>query len=513
MKRLRLPTAMATQHPDSASKAFTSQDEVDEALRDLSPAEAGGFECDEKMVDFEGKLTAYGQMRWIIEKVTSSLNLVPGEDFLITPRIPSERLEEAERQMMVVWAAVAANKFSYEVSAKQAIKYLIAPMVENSRELLVAHRRIQKLLKLGQEELGLPSTCSMRLIPLFEDVVKQLHCDEIVEGYRRLLLKELGEYEDHFRVFLGKSDAAMTYGHVASILAIKVALSRLEKWRQEVHVEVRPIIGVGLLPFRGHLAPWNVENFINEYRGYHTVTIQTGLRYDIPHEESVKVVRRVKSEAGHVPEVYEAEEEKELAEAMRAFARSYFETLLEMATTICLIADVIPERRERMTRESYPRSVAGPLKLIADKALYEKLPSGEVKLPRAIKFTASCYMLGVPPAIIGTGRALRALREEKGEDFVENLIKKYVRGLESDLAFEFDFLNLEVAQERLSSTTYAKILEDVKEISRYFKVKEGDVGERGQQHSLLVKKFWEKMGKPEAAEYALKAGVIRGSLG
>ena len=513
MKRLRLPTAMATQHPDSASRAFTSQDEVDEALRDFSPAEAGGFECDEKMVDFEGKLTAYGQMRWIIEKVTSSLDLVPGEDFLITPRIPSERLEDAERQIMVIWAAVAANKFSYEVSARQAIKYLIAPMVENSRELLVTHRRIQKLLKLGQEELGLPSTCNMRLIPLFEDVVKQLHCDEIIEGYRRLLLKELGEYEDHFRVFLGKSDAAMTYGHVASILAIKVALSRLEKWRREVHVEVRPIIGVGLLPFRGHLAPWNVENFVDEYKGYHTVTIQTGLRYDVPHEEGVKVVRRVKSESGHAPAVYETEEERELIEAIRFFARNYFEAMLEMATTICLVADVIPERRDRMSRESYPRSIAGPLKLIADKALYEKLPSAEVKLPRAIKFTASCYMLGVPPAIIGTGRALRDLRKEKGEGFVEDLVKKYVRGLESDLAFEFNFLNLEVARERLSATTYAKVLEDVEEISRYFKVREGDVDEKGQQHALLVKMFWEKMGKHEAAEYALKAGVIRGSLG
>ncbi len=513
MKRLRLPTAMATQHPDSASRAFTSQDEVDEALRDLSPAEVGGFECDEKMVDFEGKLTAYGQMRWIIEKVTSSLNLVPGEDFLITPRIPSERLEDAERQIMVVWAAVAANKFSYEVSGKQAIKYLIAPMVESSRELLTTHRRIQKLLKLGQEELGLPSTCNMRLIPLFEDVVKQLHCDEIVEGYRRLLLKELGEYEDHFRVFLGKSDAAMTYGHVASILAIKVALSRLEKWRREVNVEVRPIIGVGLLPFRGHLAPWNVENFVKEYKGYYTVTIQTGLRYDIPHEEGVRVVRRVKGEAGHIPEVYEGDEEKELAEAMRAFARSYFETLLEMATMICLIADVIPERRERMTRESYPRSVAGPLKLIADKALYERLPSGEIKLPRAIKFTASCYMLGVPPAIIGSGRALKVLRKERGEGFVEDLIKRYIKCLEIDMAFEFNFLNLEVARRRLGENTYTKILEDVEEISRYFKVREGDVDERGQQHALLVKAFWEKMGKPEATEYALKAGIIRGSLG
>ena len=513
MKGLKLPTAMATQHPDSASKAFTSQEEVDEALRDLSSAEVGGFECDEKMVDFEGKLTAYGQMRWTIEKVTSSLNLVLGEDFLITPRIPSERLEEAERQIMVVWAAVAANKFSYEVSGKQAINYLIAPMVESSRELLVTHRRIQKLLKLGQEELGLPSTCSMRLIPLFEDVVKQLHCDEIVEGYRKLLLKELGEYEDHFRVFLGKSDAAMTYGHVASILAIKVALSRLEKWRREVSVEVRPIIGVGLLPFRGHLAPWSVENFVKEYKGYYTVTIQTGLRYDIPHEEGVKVVRCVKSEAGHVPEVYEVEEEKELAEAMRAFARSYFETLIEMATTICLVADLIPERRERMTRESYPRSVAGPLKLIADKALYERLPSGEIKLPRAIKFTASCYMLGVPPAIIGSGRALKVLRKEKGEDFVEDLVKRYIKCLENDMAFEFNFLNLDVAKKRLSESTYTKILEDVKEISHYFRVEEGDADERGQQHALLVKMFWEKMSRPEAAEYALKAGIIRGSLG
>ncbi|MDH5815580.1 MAG: phosphoenolpyruvate carboxylase [Candidatus Nezhaarchaeota archaeon] len=508
-----LPRAMATQHPDSASKAFSSQEEVDEALRDFSPAERGGFECDEKMVDFEGKLTAYGQMKWIIEKVTSVLDLVPGDDFLVTPRIPSEKLEDAERQMMVIWAAVAANKFSYESSAKQAIKYLIAPMVEDSRELLITYRRMQKILKLGQEELGLPSTCVMRLIPLFEDVVKMLHCDEIIEGYRRLLLKELGEYEDHFRVFLGKSDAAMTYGHVASLLAMKIALSKLERWRKEVHVEVRPIIGVGLLPFRGHLAPWNVRNFVEEYKGYYTVTIQSGLRYDIPHEESVKVIRYVKSESGSSPVVYDAQEEKELVDAIKVFARSYFEVMLEMATTICLIADIIPERRDRVPRESYSRSVVGPLKLIADRMLYEKLPTREVKLPRAIKFTAACYMLGVPPAILGTGRALRALRLEKGEGFVEELTKKYIKGLRDDMAFEFNFLNLDVAKERLSPSTFTKIVEDVEEISRYLEVNQGDVDERGLQHSLLVKMFWEKIGRQEAAEYALKAGVIRGSLG
>lgn len=504
---------MATQHPDSASRAFTSQEEVDEALRDFSPAEMGGFECDEKMVDFEGKLTAYGQMKWIVEKVTSALNLVPGEDFLITPRIPSEKLEDAERQIMVIWAAVAANKFSYEVAARQSIKYLVAPMVESSRELLVSHRRIHKLVRLGQEELGLPSTCTMRLIPLFEDVVKLLHCDEIVDGYRRLLLKELGEYEDHFRVFLGKSDAAMTYGHVASLLAIKIALSRLEKWRRDVHVEVRPIIGVGLLPFRGHLAPWNVQNFIEEYKGYYTVTIQTGLRYDIPHEESIKVIRCVKNDAGHAPAVYDAEEERILTDVIRIFSRTYFETMVEMATIICLVADIIPERRDRMSRESYPRSMIGPLKLIADKVLYEKLPSGEVKLPRAIKFTAACYILGVPPAIIGIGRALKILRVEKGEGLVEDLIKKYIKGLRSDMAFEFNFLNLEVAKERLNPATYTKIVEDVDEVSRYFNLDKEDIDEKGQQHSQLIKMFWERMGKQEAAEYALKAGVIRGSLG
>ncbi|MEM4577166.1 MAG: phosphoenolpyruvate carboxylase [Candidatus Nezhaarchaeales archaeon] len=513
MKKTELPKAMATQHPDSASRAFTSQEEVDEALRDFSPAEMGGFECDEKMVDFEGKLTAYGQMKWIVEKVTSALNLVPGEDFLITPRIPSEKLEDAERQIMVIWAAVAANKFSYEVAARQSIKYLVAPMVESSRELLVSHRRIHKLVRLGQEELGLPSTCTMRLIPLFEDVVKLLHCDEIVDGYRRLLLKELGEYEDHFRVFLGKSDAAMTYGHVASLLAIKIALSRLEKWRRDVHVEVRPIIGVGLLPFRGHLAPWNVQNFIEEYKGYYTVTIQTGLRYDIPHEESIKVIRCVKNDAGHAPAVYDAEEERILTDVIRIFSRTYFETMVEMATIICLVADIIPERRDRMSRESYPRSMIGPLKLIADKVLYEKLPSGEVKLPRAIKFTAACYILGVPPAIIGIGRALKILRVEKGEGLVEDLIKKYIKGLRSDMAFEFNFLNLEVAKERLNPATYTKIVEDVDEVSRYFNLDKEDIDEKGQQHSQLIKMFWERMGKQEAAEYALKAGVIRGSLG
>ncbi|RLF10972.1 MAG: phosphoenolpyruvate carboxylase [Thermoprotei archaeon] len=513
MKRAKPPTAMATQHPDSASRSFTSQEEIDEALRDLSPADKGGFECDEKMVDFEGKLTAYGQMRWIIEKVTSALNLEPDVDFLVTPRIPSEKLEEAERQMMVIWAAVAANKYSYAATGRQGIRYLIAPMAESSRELLVSHRRINKLLKLGQEELGLPSGCAMSLIPLFEDVVKLLHCHEIVDGYRRLLLKELGEYQDHFRVFLGKSDAAMTYGHLASALALKIALSRLEKWRVEEHVEVCPIIGVGLLPFRGHLAPWSVDDFVKEYRGYYTVTIQSGLRYDLPHATAIRVIRRVKEEAGHGPQVFTEEEERDLVDAIREFTRCYFEVMVEMSTTICLVADVIPERRDRIPRESYYRSLMGPLKLIGDRSIMELLPRGEVKLPRAIKFVAACYLLGVPPAIIGSGRALKALKRIKGEGFVEDLAKRYYSCLKRDFKFEFNFLNLEVACRRLSRGAFERIAEDVEELSRILNLDPKDKDEKGVQHDAMIEMFWQKIGKIEAVDYALKAGIIRGSLG
>ncbi|MGQ9543058.1 MAG: phosphoenolpyruvate carboxylase [Candidatus Bathyarchaeia archaeon] len=47
---------------------------------------------------------------------------------------------------------------------------------------------------------------------------------------------------------------------------------------------MHPILDVGSLPFRVHLAPGKLEGFPREFRGPSTVAIQSSLRYDNPPE-------------------------------------------------------------------------------------------------------------------------------------------------------------------------------------------------------------------------------------
>ena len=96
LKVLRVPLAMCTQHPDSASKYIDANSEIEEAIHDLLPFEKGGFCCDEKMIDYEGKTTPYDQPKRIIEKcIQNGLN--PGKDFILTIRLPHYKHEEIDK--------------------------------------------------------------------------------------------------------------------------------------------------------------------------------------------------------------------------------------------------------------------------------------------------------------------------------------------------------------------------------------------------------------------------------
>ena len=84
------------------------------------------------------------------------------------------------------------------------------------------------------------------------------------------------------RVFIARSDPALNYGLITAVLLAKVALSKLSQVQKKTGVRMNPILGVGTMPFRGHLNPDNIENFLAEYKGLSTVTVQSAFRYDYP---------------------------------------------------------------------------------------------------------------------------------------------------------------------------------------------------------------------------------------
>ena len=91
------------------------------------------------------------------------------------------------------------------------------------------------------------------------------------------------------RLMLGRSDSAMIYGMVASVLAVKGDYFDCCATGNEHGVEIYPIFGGGVLPFRGHVSLDNFERLISDFAGIRTVTVQSGLRYDCDSEAARQV--------------------------------------------------------------------------------------------------------------------------------------------------------------------------------------------------------------------------------
>jgi phosphoenolpyruvate carboxylase len=199
----------------------------------------------------------------------------------------------------------------------------------------------------------------------------------------------------------------------SAIILSKLALSKLKSLEIRKEVAICPIIGVGSMPFRGHLSPGNMQGFLSEYRGIYTATVQSALKYDYPLEDVRRVVRVLneKLPCGE-PALIEPNEEKVLLEVIRKFKSRYQRVVEDLGPLINSVASYIPPRRARKLHIGlfgYSRKV------------------GRTALPRAIPFAAAFYSLGIPPEFIGF-EALNSLSEDEWE-----ILKRYYANMEYDL--------------------------------------------------------------------------------
>jgi phosphoenolpyruvate carboxylase len=122
---------------------------------------------------------------------------------------------------------------------------------------------------------------------------------------------------------------------------------------------------------------------VTGYPSVQTFTIQSAFKYDYPVEEVIKGVDQVKDIKRKAPIPVDVKETMKIIEIME---KDYIECIKLLAETINLVSHYIPSRRKR--------------KLHIDLFGYAR-KSGNIKLPRAIKFCASLYSLGLPPEILG----------------------------------------------------------------------------------------------------------------
>lgn len=386
---------MSTQHPDNVSLPFFAEsqpiggdDEITEAYYTFSH-----LGCQEQMWDFEGKEVDEFVVRKLLTRYEIFFREHPlGRDFFLTLRVPNPTEEKGEGKVLLEVLESIPRSFDiarlFDAQAPPPIFEIILPMTRSSAEI----RRIRYYYETyvgGKGDFTFPDGTqlkrwigefapkSIEIIPLFEDMESLIKSADVV---RECMTDDL----PYQRVFLARSDPALNYGHLAAILALKVALYRLERLEKEKGRPVYPIIGVGSCPFRGNLKPTNVENCLRGYPSVQTFTIQSAFKYDYPPEEVTKAVKTL-NKSPRKKAIPIANESAVISLANRV-ATSYQEELKEVAPLIAKISPSVPARRLR--------------KLHIGLFGYSR-GTEDLTLPRAIPFCAALYSVGFPPELLG----------------------------------------------------------------------------------------------------------------
>ena len=520
----KIPCTMSTQHPDNASlppwtskEIIANEDEVFEAYYAFS--ELG---CQEQMWDWEGKdVDPHILRKLLINHPNYFRKNIIGQAVYLTYRIPNPSVEKTEKKILI--EALESIPRCYDIAEAfygrkcyPPVFEVILPFTTSHSELLRVlacyravikkeHENLNELEKLSLKSwIGEFKPKNIEVIPLIEDEKSMLNIENILLNYLRAVKPK------YLRVFLARSDPALNYGLFSAVLLVKFALSKIFKLSSKVGLEIFPIIGAGSLPFRGHLTPQNIINFIEEYAGVRTVTIQSALKYDFSKEKTVQTINILNRELPRrkSPIPVDEKEERLFKNLIKIFASAYQSKIKMFSGIINYIASFVPSRRARKLHIGlfgYSRKI------------------GRIKLPRAIPFTAALYSLGLPPELMGV-RALINLKENEWKTF-----ENYYLNWKKDLAFASQFLNMENLNCLLSDQeleeitkhfglkeTIRELITDLEEFESLTGIKLGPRNFTHRKHRNFTSNVLISLaeGKDrEVTKYIIEAGKVRCSLG
>ena len=521
---VRIPATMSTQHPDNARIPEWSTEEVINGNSEVYEAyySYSTLGCQEVMWDSEGKDTDTRVVRKLLQKYWDYFSAhTIGEDVFLTYRIPNPKIEGPERKFFVetlqnipVAHDVASLVYRREVVP---IFEVILPFTTESQELIMLLNYYKKAI-IGHEDtplyesittkewIGTFSPKSIKVIPLVEDFDSIINVDKIVRPYLQAVKPR------QQRVFIARSDPALNYGLVCAVLLSKICLSKLKALEKELNTPIHPILGVGSKPFRGHLSPENIDNFLEEYKGLSTVTVQSAFRYDYSAAQAKEGVETLNQRLPNgEPETISPEEEQVLLSVL-AKCRAHYERQIEsLAPFINSVAAYVPQRRARKLHIGlfgYSRCVAG------------------VCLPRAISFAAAMYSIGLPPEFIG----MRALSELNEEEWA--ILRKYYLKIEPDLKLVGEYVSYEninmliemrsqlskranMNQDQIKQA-FTNVLEDLNAVEQSLSIKLGPKGICQRKHANFTNNFllsYLQKDDAEAKTALIESAKLRKCLG
>ena len=258
-----------------------------------------------------------------------------------------------------------------------------------------------------------------------------------------------------------------------------------------------PIIGAGTLPFRGGCNPQYVEDFLEQYEGIKTFTVQSAFRYDFPKNVVKSAIKKIQK-AGENPKKLKFSDHdfSLLKQIIPLFEKPYTKTIEKAADFVNELALSVPKRRERVQHIGlfgYNRGV------------------GKTKLPRAITYTAAWYSIGIPPEFIGLGRGLHKLKKQK----LLSLLEKHFISLRVEISDAGRYLNWENLINLAEQFSWAKeILEDINLAQEILGMEFGPKTPEDFLHRNLTSNiFLKKTLQQDFSEDLIKAAKIRSSLG
>jgi phosphoenolpyruvate carboxylase len=394
---------------------------------------------------------------------------------------------------------------------------VILPFTTDSQELIMLLNYYKKAV-IADEELTLYESVktkdwlgsfnpkTIKVIPLVEDFDSILHVDKIIRPYLQAVKPR------RQRVFIARSDPALNYGLVCAVLLSKIALSKLKQLEKEQDTVMHPILGVGTKPFRGHLSPENIKNFLEEYKGLSTVTVQSAFRYDYPTAQVKEGIEALNQRLPNGdPETISQDEEQVLLGVLAKCRQQYERQIESIAPFINSVAAYVPPRRARKLHIGlfgYSRCVVG------------------VCLPRAISFAAALYSMGLPPEFIGMG-ALNQLNDKEWD-----ALRKHYLKMEHDLTFVGEYVSWEninmlvemrsqlskradMSEEKIKNAL-TNILEDLQAVEETLGVKLGPRGVSERKHENFTNNFllsYLQKDDVEAKKALLESAKLRKCLG
>lgn len=370
---MKPPRLMSTQHPDNVAVPDFARHEIFDAEDELVEArfcyETLG--CDEQMWDAEGKVVDPEILLNLFTKHADYFSRHEiGKKLRLTYRLPNPRLEKGREeiitQMVGAIPRLTAEAKALNNNAHQPIFEIILPQTESAAEVINFRKKY--------------CDPNLTVIPLFESITALIRSDEMVSK----IIKQFAPVNQ--RVFLARSDPALSSGMLATCLAVKVALLRLDRLAKKTGVPIYPIIGVGSAPFRGHFTPATAMQVWKESAGASTLTVQSSFKYDYSITEVSNALTKLKNQAEQAPMNIP---EQNVLTLISKLEKDYQSEIKKVIPLIKILAPQVPKRRQRFGHGApgiYGRDLNGTM---------------TAALPRAISFAATLYSAGLPPELFG----------------------------------------------------------------------------------------------------------------